>query len=144
MDSWSHKFQNWILSLCGLFLPCLQELETKSWCHQSFWQSQCSAVQTPLFFISYLIHAVILIKITTKYRRSTNERPGSDHVTWGPMKGLKKIAWGGDRYIDIKTDIATTKKNRPQGRFFENYLQSSLNSFNDTKRKSQGVLFKKL
>ena len=25
-----------------------------------------------------------------------NERPGSDHVTWGPMRGLKKIAWEGD------------------------------------------------
>ena len=27
---------------------------------------------------------------------SVNDRPGSDHVTWGPMRGLKKITWKGD------------------------------------------------
>ena len=33
---------------------------------------------------------------------STNERPGSDHVTWGPMRGLKK------NYMKRgQTDIAT-------------------------------------
>ena len=36
----------------------------------------------------------------------------------------KKIAWGGDKYIDRQiyrqTDIATTRKNQPKARFFEN------------------------
>ena len=34
---------------------------------------------------------------------STNERPGFDHVTRRPMRGLKKIAWKGDRAIDKLT-----------------------------------------
>ena len=35
------------------------------------------------------------------------------------MRGLKKIAWGGDKQINKQTDIATTRKNPPKGRFFE-------------------------
>ena len=31
------------------------------------------------------------------------ERPGSDHVTLGPMRGLTKIAWGGDKHTDRQT-----------------------------------------
>ena len=42
---------------------------------------------------------------------------------WGG-EASKKIAWGGDKYThtqtDRQTDIATTRKNRPKGRFFEN------------------------
>ena len=53
----------------------------------------------------------------------TNERPGSDHVIWGPMLGLEKITWEGDiqdtRYIG-DTDIATTRPKRPKGRLVEN------------------------
>ena len=30
---------------------------------------------------------------------STNERPGSDHVTWGPVRGLNKNYMKRDRYI---------------------------------------------
>ena len=33
----------------------------------------------------------------------TNERPGFDNVTWGPVRGLKKITWKGDRYICRRT-----------------------------------------
>ena len=32
---------------------------------------------------------------------------GSGHVTCGPMRGLKKIAWGGDRHTDRHTDRQT-------------------------------------
>ena len=35
------------------------------------------------------------------------------------MRGLKKIAWEGDTQTYRQTDIATTRKNRPKGRFFE-------------------------
>ena len=47
----------------------------------------------------------------------TNERPQTDQVIWGPMRGLKKV----DTYICIYTymDIATTRPNRPLGRFCE-------------------------
>ena len=48
--------------------------------------------------------------------RSTNERPGSDHVIWGPMRGLTKIYMKRGH----QTDIATLWKNRPRGPFFEN------------------------
>ena len=48
----------------------------------------------------------------------TNERPGSDHVTYGPMRGLKKVDMKRG-HIDIYMDIATTRKNWPKGRFFE-------------------------
>ena len=26
----------------------------------------------------------------------TNERPWTDHLVWGPIRGIEKIAWGGD------------------------------------------------
>ena len=42
----------------------------------------------------------------------TNERPGSDHVTRGPMRGLKKDNMGRGQ-TDIHTDI-TTKINSTQ------------------------------
>ena len=51
--------------------------------------------------------------------RLTNKRPGYDHVTWGPMRGLKKVTCKGDKQIDRRTDIATLWKNQPKGRFFE-------------------------
>ena len=41
----------------------------------------------------------------------TNERPQTDHVITGPMRGLKKIAWEGDK----QTDFATTRPTRPRG-----------------------------
>ena len=45
--------------------------------------------------------------------RLTSQRPQSDHVIEGPMKGLKKNVWEGDK-IDtyIRTDIATSRPNR--------------------------------
>jgi hypothetical protein len=40
--------------------------------------------------------------------RMTNERPGTDHVTSGPMRGLKKTALdGAHRHSDRYTDMAT-------------------------------------
>ena len=39
----------------------------------------------------------------------SNERPGSDHLIWGPMRGLKKIARGGDRQTDRQTDGRTSR-----------------------------------
>ena len=40
--------------------------------------------------------------------RLTNERPGTDPVISGPMKGLKKTASdGAHTQIDRQTDIAT-------------------------------------
>ena len=39
---------------------------------------------------------------------------------------MKKIASGGDNTdTDRHTDIATTRKNRPKGRFFENYVHAA-------------------
>ena len=39
-----------------------------------------------------------------------NERPGSDHVTWGPMRGLKKLHGMGtsNRQTDTHTDTRTS------------------------------------
>ena len=37
------------------------------------------------------------------------------------MRGLKKIAWEGDNHTDTQTDIATTRKIWPTGRFFKSY-----------------------
>ena len=44
---------------------------------------------------------------------------------------LKKVAWGGDIYvyIQINMDIATTTKNRPRGRFFENTDEDNANEY---------------
>ena len=50
---------------------------------------------------------------TCSLRRPTgfaNERPGSDHVTWGQMRGLEKNYMKRNR----QTDIATLWKNRPR------------------------------
>ena len=40
----------------------------------------------------------------------TNKRPGFDHGTKGPMRGLKTYMKRGQNIIYIKTDIATTRK----------------------------------
>ena len=52
---------------------------------------------------------------------------GSGHVTCGPMRGLKKLHGEGTDIHTHKpsqpwTDFATTKKNWPEGRFFENLI----------------------
>ena len=52
----------------------------------------------------------------------TNERPGSDHVTLGPMRGLEKNCMGSGQ-----TDILThghrdSMKESAKGRFFENNI----------------------
>ena len=60
-------------------------------------------------------------------RELTNERPWPDHEIWGPMGGLKKIAWGGDNIQDtykIQMDALTIRlnwpiwRNRPSGPTF--------------------------
>ena len=43
----------------------------------------------------------------------TNERPGTDHVILGSMRGLTKNAFEGNIHTDTRTDIATTRKNQP-------------------------------
>ena len=48
----------------------------------------------------------------------TNERHPTDHVIWGPMRGLKKSHGKGTYKIHtykIWSDIATTRPNRPSG-----------------------------
>ena len=50
----------------------------------------------------------------------TNDRPGTDHEILGPMRGLNKIALEGDIHTDTRADIATTRKNQPRGRYYEN------------------------
>ena len=45
-----------------------------------------------------------------------NERPGTDHVTSGPLRGLKKTAPNGkNRQTDKRLDMATLGLNRPSG-----------------------------
>ena len=49
----------------------------------------------------------------------TNERPGSGHVTWGPMRGLEKNAWKGtntqtDRQTDGHRDSMTDPAQRAE------------------------------
>ena len=49
-------------------------------------------------------------------KRPPNQRPGSDHVTWGPMRGLEKNRMGrGHTSNRYQTDIATIRSNRPCG-----------------------------
>ena len=48
----------------------------------------------------------------------TNERPRTDHVIWGQIRGLKKNCMGRGQtntQRDTYTDIATTWPNRPSG-----------------------------
>ena len=49
----------------------------------------------------------------------TNERPGTDHVTWGPMRGLEKNCTQWRKQTDIQTDrqtdMATLWPTRPSG-----------------------------
>ena len=51
------------------------------------------------YFIAYTLPN----KLELSEGGSTNERPGSDHVTSGPMRGLKKI--------DMKQGQTDRKKN---------------------------------
>ena len=44
----------------------------------------------------------------------TNERPSTDHVITGLMRGLKKIAYEGDKQTDRHTNFATIKPTRPR------------------------------
>ena len=59
--------------------------------------------------------------------KRTNERPGPDHVTSGPMRGLKKLQrwhkWT-DRQADKQTDMAT--ESAQLGGFNKSYLKSRL------------------
>ena len=46
----------------------------------------------------------------------TNERPGTDHMTWGPMRGLEKTSPDGAQpRTHGRTDKATLWLNRPSG-----------------------------
>ena len=46
----------------------------------------------------------------------TNEKCWTDHVIWGPIKGVKKNCMGrGQIYIHIYMDIASTRQNQPSG-----------------------------
>ena len=59
-------------------------------------------------------------------------REGHGQVTLHTNSWTQKNYMKGDIKIDIETDIATTRKNRPKGRFFENirkiYLGKSRNN----------------
>ena len=51
----------------------------------------------------------------------TNERPGSDHETWGPMRGLKKDNMKRGHQTVRQTDThRDSMKESAKGRFFEN------------------------
>ena len=53
----------------------------------------------------------------------TNERPQTDHVITGPMRGLKKIAWEGDKQTQTHTDrqaLRLLDQLGPEGRVGEN------------------------
>ena len=45
----------------------------------------------------------------------TNERPRTDHVTWGPMRGLEKNRMGRGHSTDRQTDMLTTRPTWPRG-----------------------------
>ena len=45
----------------------------------------------------------------------TNERPGSDHVIWGPMRGLEKNCTRWRKQTHRHTDMATLWPTRPSG-----------------------------
>ena len=45
----------------------------------------------------------------------TNERPGSDHVIWGPMRGLEKNCTWWRKQTQRHTDMETTRPTRPRG-----------------------------
>ena len=66
-------------------------------------------------------------------RGRTNEKPGTDHVTSGPMRGLKENCsrWQ-NTHPDIQADMVTIWLNRPTGadsmkRDFSSYLKQRSN-----------------
>ena len=66
----------------------------------------------------------------THTRGGTNERPGTDHVTWGPMRGLEKNC----TYVTNKrTDMATLWLNRPSGRFSKNHKEECQTNYHSEK-----------
>ena len=63
---------------------------------------------------------------------STRERPGSDHVIWGPMRGLNKITWKGDRQIYKLTSRLYDRICLSKGRFFEKFGDLTLSNISPT------------
>ena len=54
-----------------------------------------------------------------------NDRPWTDHVSWGPMRGLK-IDYKERGHINIHMDIATSRPKRQKGQFVEKFHTNSI------------------